>query len=248
MFWVTEMPIAHRGLHDAARPENSLAAFGAALEAGYPIELDVQLLRDGAVAVFHDESLERMAGLPGHIRHQTRASLAGMRLAASEETIPLLEDVLDRVGEAVPLLVELKSPDPVGRLEEETRRRLEGYRGAVAVCSFNPRSVAWFRDRAPDVLRGQDGSDEPDAPYGPGLDLSADPHFVAYDLRSLPQEAVDRARGRGMPLVAWTVRTSEDLRRAGRLADNFIFEGIFPLGGSGGWSGGEPASEGSGPP
>jgi glycerophosphoryl diester phosphodiesterase len=225
MFWLTETPIAHRGLHDAGRPENSLAAFAAAVEAGYPIELDVHLLRDGALAVFHDESLERMAGRPGHIRHQSRASLAGIRLAGSEETIPLLEDVLDRVGGAVPLLVELKSPDPVGRLEKETLSRLAGYRGAMAVCSFNPRSVAWFRDHASDVLRGQDGSDEPDAPYGPGLDLSADPHFVAYDLRSLPQEDVQRA---GVPVVAWMVRISEDLERAERLADNFIFEGLLP--------------------
>ena len=51
---------AHRGLHNGKdAPENSLAAFERACRAGYGIELDVQLSRDGKVMVFHDYTLVR---------------------------------------------------------------------------------------------------------------------------------------------------------------------------------------------
>ena len=51
---------AHRGLHGMGVPENSLLAFRGAVEAGYGIELDLQLSRDGEVMVFHDYNLDRM--------------------------------------------------------------------------------------------------------------------------------------------------------------------------------------------
>src|SRR5580693_9907041 len=62
--WLTSRPIAHRGLHDlaAGRPENSLAAFEAAAEAGYPCELDVQLTDSGELIVLHDADLTRVTG------------------------------------------------------------------------------------------------------------------------------------------------------------------------------------------
>lgn len=53
---------AHRGLHGGDVPENSLAAFSRAVEAGYGIELDVQLTRDGFLVVHHDASLKRVCG------------------------------------------------------------------------------------------------------------------------------------------------------------------------------------------
>ena len=51
---------AHRGLHGAGVPENSLAAFREAVLHGYGIELDLQLSRDGEIMVFHDYNLDRM--------------------------------------------------------------------------------------------------------------------------------------------------------------------------------------------
>ena len=56
---------AHRGLHDPSKPENSMAAFRAALEKGYGIELDVHLLKDGTLAILHDSDLKRVTGREG---------------------------------------------------------------------------------------------------------------------------------------------------------------------------------------
>ncbi|MFG1514500.1 glycerophosphodiester phosphodiesterase family protein, partial [Halobacteriovorax sp. ZH3_bin.1] len=57
--------IAHRGLHDDKKPENTMAAFKAAIKHNYAIELDVHLSSDGHVVVFHDETLERLTGSNG---------------------------------------------------------------------------------------------------------------------------------------------------------------------------------------
>ena len=55
---------AHRGLHREGVPENSMAAFRAALDHGYGIELDIHLLKDGNLAVMHDSLLNRTTGQP----------------------------------------------------------------------------------------------------------------------------------------------------------------------------------------
>ena len=66
--WLVERCIAHRGLHTDKLPENSLGAFENAIKNSYPIELDVHLLKDGTLAVFHDEVLSRVTGKDGYIQ------------------------------------------------------------------------------------------------------------------------------------------------------------------------------------
>jgi hypothetical protein len=60
---------AHRGLHDIKKgiPENSIPAFQAAIEAGYGIELDVHLTKDGKLVVFHDDDFRRICGEKGKV-------------------------------------------------------------------------------------------------------------------------------------------------------------------------------------
>ena len=66
---------AHRGLHGSGIPENSMAAFRAALEKGYGIEFDVHLMKDGELAVIHDSSLKRTAGVDIRIEDLTKEDL-----------------------------------------------------------------------------------------------------------------------------------------------------------------------------
>ena len=61
--WLRAKPFAHRGLHDALRPENSLAAIDAAVTAGFPVEIDVQESADHRAVVFHDWHLQRLTGI-----------------------------------------------------------------------------------------------------------------------------------------------------------------------------------------
>src|SRR5687768_7949086 len=86
--WLTARPFAHRGLHSAGIPENSRAAFEAAIVAGDGIELDVQPCRGGAAIVFHDARLDRLCDARGRIDRLSPAEAAATRLKESEETIP----------------------------------------------------------------------------------------------------------------------------------------------------------------
>jgi len=153
--WLLHIPIAHRGLHDASRGviENSLAAFRAAARAGYPAELDVRLLADGEVVVFHDQNLDRLTNASGPIASRTAREVETI-LLSTDERIPLLRDVLDLVNGSTPLLIEIKNEGEVGTLEENTAALLAGYRGAYAVQSFHPGTVKYWRTHAADTPRG----------------------------------------------------------------------------------------------
>ena len=146
-------PIAHRALHDVAagRPENSRAAVRAAVVAGYGIEIDLQLSRDGVAMVFHDETLERLTPRQGWLRDLTAADLSTTPLTGGNEGIPTFAEILTLVAGRVPLLVELKDQtlrmdDTDGRLEAATAAALQGYGGPVAIMSFNPHCLAHLGD------------------------------------------------------------------------------------------------------
>ena len=102
---------AHRGLHAPGVPENSLAAFQQALDAGYGVELDIHLMKDGNLAVIHDHSLLRTTGAEMLIEELTAEELENFCLEGTGERIPLFQDVLNLIGGKVPIIVELKSTD-----------------------------------------------------------------------------------------------------------------------------------------
>lgn len=232
-FWGVNF--AHRGLHSRDRlvPENSLAAFRRAAEMGYGIELDVQLSRDGKVVVFHDDTLDRVCGVPGRVDERSFEELLQLRLYGTEHTIPLFSEVLAVIKGRSPLIVELKSGRRNKELCEKTYALLGNYRGDVCIESFNPFIVAWFRFHAPELLRGQlsmpmkhyDG-----LPKAEGFLLSrtlmnflSRPQFIAYRIGSKPL-AIRFAELMGAMKVAWT--SHEPRNERGN--DGVIFEFYKP--------------------
>ena len=235
--WITRTPIAHRGLHNHALPENSLGAFSNAVEHGYSIELDVRLSSDGKVVVFHDDGLRRLTGVDGAVETAAHSTLSKLTLKDTGEKIPALKDVLSLVDGRVPLLIEVKSRLSVGPLEEALAGALEGYGGEVAVQSFDPHSLRWFRDNRPDMMRGQvAGSLKGEGMAWPRklllrhllMNRVSQPHFIAYEVDLLPCLAVSRLRRKGVPVLAWTVDSADKRQRAEEHADNIIFEGMMP--------------------
>lgn len=98
---------AHRGLHrqDKSVPENSLEAFRAAVEHGYGVEMDVHLSADGALVVFHDDTLDRVCGVPGRVEDKTLEELRQLRLCGTDCGIPTLAEALAVLGGRVPLIL-----------------------------------------------------------------------------------------------------------------------------------------------
>ena len=213
-------------MHGPGVPENSRTAFAAAIAAGHGIELDVRLSRDGFAVVFHNADLERLTDALGPLAARTRTELAGLRLGGTDDRIETLRDTLAFVAGRAPLLIEVKTddlPHVAGRAALSVRHALEGYGGPAAVMSFDPRVPAWFAAHAPDFPRGLVVGGR--APFLKSLlgFRRARPHFLAHDVRSLPSSLASRARHRGLPILAWTVR-SETQAHAQAHADQLIFE------------------------
>jgi glycerophosphoryl diester phosphodiesterase len=145
---------AHRGLYGLDCPENSRAAFARACEAGYGVELDVQMTRDGHLVVFHDDDAARMTGRDGLIRDMTLSEVRALNLAGSAEGIPTLDEVLATVDGRAPMLIEIKTAPGIGAITEKAVKRLKSYRGAYVVESFDPLCLFWLRKNAPEIIRG----------------------------------------------------------------------------------------------
>ncbi|MBE9637761.1 glycerophosphodiester phosphodiesterase family protein [Salipiger mangrovisoli] len=238
-----DRPIAHRALHDlaAGRPENSRAAIAAAIEAGYGIEIDLQLSSDGVPMVFHDERLERLTDARGLLGARDAAELSALRLKGGDEGIPTLAEVLALVAGRVPLLIEIKDQDgalgaDVGPLEKSVAEVLQGYAGPVAVMSFNPHSVARMARLAPRVPRGLTteafaAEDWPGVPGSRLEELRAIPDyarsgacFISHSWRDLATARVAELKAEGAAILCWTIRTPEQEAEARAVAHNVTFE------------------------
>lgn len=231
--WLVDVPLAHRGLHGPGSPENSLAAFAAAREAGVGVELDVWLSSDGHAVVAHDADLTRITGDRRMVGSLTVAELGALRMIGTEHHVPTLAEALAVLGDT-PTMVEVKNPTvTTSMLESVVATAVTGHDGPVCVASFNPRTISWFRRRAPDVIRvltagPMDGVSIPSLIRRSLTGLAwlprVSPHALSHDLRGLDGDGVQRFREQGGSVLAWTVRTPDDLARAHALADNLIFE------------------------
>lgn len=95
-------------------PPNSLKAIEGSIRAGVDaIEIDIQMSKDGALVVFHDESIDRLTDGSGKIKDLTldelqQHSLRNSDRSLSTERIPTLAAVVDHVNKRVPLILEVK--------------------------------------------------------------------------------------------------------------------------------------------
>jgi glycerophosphoryl diester phosphodiesterase len=245
--WLTDRVIAHRGIHDndGDVPENTLAAFQEAADRGYAIELDVRLTKDGQVVVIHDKKLKRLLSMDGQVQDLSYEDFRQGTILDSIHRIPLFSQVLELVDGKVPLLIEIKSHGQVGPLEEKLYELIKSYKGLVAIQSFNPLSVKWFRDHAPEVVRGQlsgnfvlnayekEVQGETELPTYQKillkhmmLNFLSKPNFIAYEIEGTDHIRIIHLGKLGVPLLGWTVRTRVDYLEVKDLFDNLICDDV----------------------
>jgi glycerophosphoryl diester phosphodiesterase len=232
---LTAKPFAHRGLHGAGVIENSIAAFKTALQKGFAFELDILLSKDGKAMVFHDVSLKRLTGHKGNIDHFTQNELQRIKLRGQNNgTISSLSDVLELTANQCLILIEIKGDQ--GKYDEIAQAvydALKNYQGPYAIMSFYPEIISWFKDNAPDILRGlvatphNDDEFKPEY-YSPEHQIQTlkrlECNFLAYDISAIPNEATNYCNDTGLPLLTWTVRGKRQQARAAKYAENIIFE------------------------
>lgn len=242
--WMKEYDYAHRGLYDNEEgiPENSLLAFGAAVEQGYGIELDVQMTRDGKLAVVHDYALHRLCGNSCQVENMSLKELQSYELFGTKEKIPSLEEVLEFVDGRVPLIIELK---PIGgnirQITKRTVEVLDEYKGLFCIQSFEPRILIWLKHYRPDWIRGQlteyyirDGDEtiehmEDFCLHHSLLNVVTRPDYLAYNTEDrdcltlrLCRKFFDAVE------VDWTIRDKEQYEMVKNDGAVVIFEGFQP--------------------
>ncbi len=228
---------AHRGYFDneAGVPENSLAAFEAAIDAGYAIELDVAVSSDNVAMVFHDASLSRMRGVEGKIWDYTSQELKAMKLLGTEQTIPTLEEALALIGGRVPVLVEYKMDEVDAIVCEKGHELLKDYDGAYAIQCFHPLALMWYKKNAPEIPRGQLAQQfykvakyrTSPAHYAMTYLLTnvvTRPDFISYKYSDAGSVSLNLCRLMGAKTACWTLRASEHYEQVKGDFDYYIFD------------------------
>ena len=231
---------AHRGLHDnhSDAPENSMKAFKKAVDAGYGIEMDIQLTKDKIPVVFHDETLNRMCGVEGKVWEFTFEELQKLTLAESEERIPKFEDVLALVGGKVPLIVEYKLDVPSTEVCEIADPMLQAYNGIYCIESFHPFAVKWYREHRPEVIRGQLSQDFSKQEKYKGkfiywllsnllTNVLTRPDFIAYNHKDADMFSRKVCSLMGALPVAYTIKSQEEYEKAKDQFELFIFDSFI---------------------
>ena len=231
---------AHRGLWNEAVPENSLAAFSLAAQRGFGIELDIQLSKDKKIMVFHDRDLKRMCGVDKKLSDMTYSELRTLRLAGTDQVIPTLSEVLELIDGRVPLMIELKSGAGGVELCKRAATRLDKYRGAFCVESFDPRLMSWFKKCRQRYARGQlvtkmkkyQSKRDTFVSFCHSrllLNFISRPDFIAVDGRIKDSLAIRISQKLfKIPIFVWTVRTKRDMERCAEDGYSAIFEKILP--------------------
>ncbi len=233
--WLLDRPIAHRGLHNETATENSMAAFRNAIEKNYYIEIDVRLLADGEIVVFHDSTLRRVCGINAKIKDLTVADLKDNKYRLPNgESIPLLSELLELIDGKTKLLIEIKTVSMFKHeLEEKVYALIKGKEDSVAVQSFSPLIIGWFRKNAPEFTRGYLATYIGNSICDFFIDMTSkkvlrknQPDFLAYNIKELPRKKISSLRQeKEIKLLSWTVKSEELLQKAKEnQVDNIIFE------------------------
>lgn len=226
--------IAHRGLHDKDTPENSMGAFKKALEKDIAIEFDVHLLKDNKIVVFHDDNLKRMTGIDKKINELSYDEIKDIKLANSDEKIPLLEDVLKLVNGKVLLDIELKCDHEKYKLEDALIEVLKDYTGKIVLKSFDYKTVKYLKKKTSykvgiliKNLEGKNINKFDRYLLKSNLFLKyIKPDFIACDYRILDYKNIKSFRTRN-PIFTWTIKDKNILEQIKDKADYYLVENII---------------------
>ena len=216
---------AHRGAK-AVAPENTMAAFKAAMDAGADfIELDVQRTKDRQVVVLHDADFMRMGGDPRRVADLTAAEVAGIDIGRKRgpqfagEHAPTLQEVIDLVRGRTKINIELKYNVPDPGLAPAVVELLvrEDFIDQVVITSLDYAALKQVRSIEPRLKTGHIVT----AAVGDVLRTEAD--FLSLNSAKATSSLVRRARAGGKDVAAWTVNDPEVmLRMIERGVDNII--------------------------
>ena len=227
--------IAHRGWHNKYAPENSLEAFKQALEKNLAIEFDLQITCDKQIVVFHDNNLKRMCGIAKNINSCSYEEIKRLKLKDTNETIPLLSDVLKLVGGSVLLDIEIKNTKHIFRVVDVVSNILNNYHGSYTIKSFNPLISYVYKKKNPNISCGVLVGDlkKTKVPrFFQNILLNINylflykPDFIAYNVDLINDFIIAKLKKNNIPLHLYTIDTLAKLNKAQSISDILIIDNI----------------------
>lgn len=216
--------IAHRGIHNEFVPENSIESFKIASNQQYSIELDIHMLKDNQIIVFHDNNLKRMTKIDKEIKNCTYEELKKIKLLNSNETIPLFNDVLKTVNGKVPILIEIKIDKKIIKFLKKTFKLLKKYDGVYYFQTFNFRTIIIFKLFRKNQKIGLLVSSNQNKMYYVFVKFFIKifkPDFLSYPLKRKNDKILKKYKN---PIIMWTIRNEKDYHKAEKYAKKIIFE------------------------
>jgi glycerophosphoryl diester phosphodiesterase len=199
--------MGHRGA-PVDEPENTLRSFARALAVGVAaVEMDVQLTKDGRLAVIHDHTLDRTTNGKGRVLDFTLAEI--QRLDAGRgEPVPSLEEVFDLVQGKAHLVVELKHPEAAGALLRFLQER-QAFAAATVISFWHP-AVQAIKAAEPRLTTGVLMVGCPADPVGLARAAAADALVLQYAY--VTPELVAAAHNRGLLVYVWNIDDTDTLK------------------------------------
>jgi glycerophosphoryl diester phosphodiesterase len=215
--------IAHRGA-SAEAPENTLAAFRLGWQQGDACELDIHLTKDGRIAVIHDATTKRTAGVDKPVVQQTLEELQALDAGGwkspkyAGEKIPTLKEVLDLLPEKKRLYIEIKCGAEVLPELKRTVDAFPGKLGQLAIIGFSRETMVEAKRLLPALpvyWLASYAKNRQTGAYPEIGNLIASCKASGLDGLDLDQKfpidaaLVGKVRAAGLKLLTWTVNDSE---------------------------------------
>ena len=209
--------IAHRGLHDSNAIENTINAFVKAIDKGYIIELDIHILSDKTIVVYHDFDLKRLTGVNKIIETLSYAQLSRLKIK-NKYQIPTLEQVMHIVNGKVPILIEIKDTDNNKEFYEIVAKILDKYDGEFAIQSINPKVMDWYYKNRPNYIIGLIIFNELNYKIFKKYTRKID--FLTVYKKQLPFKSKKM-------IIGWTIKNQKEYKKYKPISDNLICENIL---------------------
>lgn len=222
--------IAHRGIHGNGIIENTIPAFSMAIKKNVPIELDIHILKDSNLVVYHDDNLNRLINIDRNISSYTYQELKELTFPNTDIHIPLFDDVLDMINGKVLLVVEIKKSNIINYRKycEKIVSVLDKYSGDLVIKSFDYRIVKYFLKNT-NYLTGlliSNKSNFYDWCMRKNITISlVGPDFISVSSRLLDEKFINKNIGK-LPILTWTIRSQKKLEKVKNKADSFLVEGF----------------------
>ena len=197
------MIYAHRGFCSKYIPENSMLAFKKALYKKIAIELDIRILKDNKIIVFHDFNLLKMTGVNKIIEKCKYNEIEDLKLKNTNEKIPLLSEVLKEINNEVPILIEIKSNK--NKIVKHLIKILDNYSN-FEIQSFNKRILKILKLKRKNYKVGL-------------LSFKINNH---YDFLALPPFHINLKKIK-VPLYIWGININE-VQKYRKYTDTFIVD------------------------